>query len=36
MTGDLPEAWVERAQELTADPDPAWRERGAEILRGEL
>lgn len=30
------EGWLIRAQELILDADPAWRERGEEILRGEL
>lgn len=35
MAGIL-RGWLDRAIELLGSPDPAWRERAAEILRGEL
>ena len=32
----IPPGWLDRATELTRDPDPAWAQRGAEILAGDL
>lgn len=36
MTGQVPAGWLARAEELLSHPDPAWRERGQEILNGDL